>query len=80
MAGDWKVKAKKCRPGGWPFEHENDRYPDIDDSAYTILALLPHENTAKVTHAIDRGIEWIVGMQGSDGGWGLLIVIITATF
>ncbi|MFH1262576.1 MAG: squalene--hopene cyclase [Pseudomonadota bacterium] len=72
--GDWKFKAKKCRPGGWPFEHENDRYPDIDDSAYAILALLPHENDPKLSKriepAIDRGIEWLLGMQGSDGGWG----------
>lgn len=78
IKGDWKYKAPKVRPGGWPFEHENDLYPDIDDSALAILALLPrendqeqkHESHAKVTKSIDRGIEWILGMQGTDGGWG----------
>jgi squalene-hopene/tetraprenyl-beta-curcumene cyclase len=72
--GDWRFKGKKCRPGGWPFEHENDRYPDIDDSALALLALYPHENDPKlqsrVQPSIERGIEWILGMQGSDGGWG----------
>lgn len=72
--GDWRFKAKKARPGGWPFEHENDQYPDIDDSALAILALLPYDHDAaqskKVTRSIDRGIEWLLGMQGSDGGWG----------
>ncbi len=74
VEGDWKHKARPSRPGGWPFEFENDQYPDIDDSALAILALLPHEHASKpnlkVTHSIDRGIEWLLGMQGSDGGWG----------
>lgn len=72
VKGDWRFKARKVRPGGWPFEHENDHYPDIDDSGLAILALLPHEKTfpsPKLTESIDRGIEWILGMQGSDGGW-----------
>jgi squalene-hopene/tetraprenyl-beta-curcumene cyclase len=73
--GDWKFKARPhTRPGGWPFEHENDMYPDIDDSALAILALLPLEKVedlhARVSKSIDRGIEWILGMQGTDGGWG----------
>ncbi|MCB0308801.1 MAG: squalene--hopene cyclase [Bdellovibrionales bacterium] len=73
VRGDWRFKARKIRPGGWPFEHENDHYPDIDDSALAILALLPHEKqgtSIKLTESIDRGIEWILGMQGNDGGWG----------
>ncbi len=74
--GDWKFKALPTRPGGWPFEHENDQYPDLDDTALVILALLPRENaskantTSKISKSIDRGIEWMLAMQGSDGGWG----------
>jgi squalene-hopene/tetraprenyl-beta-curcumene cyclase len=69
--GDWIHKSLKPKPGGWPFEHENDQYPDLDDTSLAILALLPHEKyDAKVSVAIERGIEWILGMQGSDGGWG----------
>ena len=78
VEGDWKFKALPTRPGGWPFEHENDQYPDIDDTALAILALLPREKQdderridhQQLTLSIDRGIEWILGMQGTDGGWG----------
>ncbi len=69
--GDWIHKSLKPKPGGWPFEKENDQYPDLDDTSLAILALLPHEQySPKVSVAIERGIEWILGMQCSDGGWG----------
>jgi len=72
--GDWHVKAPDTPPGGWPFEHENNHYPDIDDTAMALLALLSSEDRDKrsprLTRAIERGLEWLVGMQGSDGGWG----------
>lgn len=69
--GDWIHKSMKPKPGGWPFEHENDQYPDLDDTSLAILALLPHEKEdKKISDAIERGIEWMLGMQGSDGGWG----------
>lgn len=69
--GDWIHKSLKPKPGGWPFEHENDQYPDLDDTSLAILALLPHEKLdPKIPRAIERGIEWMLGMQGSDGGWG----------
>jgi squalene-hopene/tetraprenyl-beta-curcumene cyclase len=37
--GDWIHKSLKPKPGGWPFEQENDQYPDLDDTALAILAL-----------------------------------------
>ena len=37
--GDWQVKAKGVPPGGWAFEFDNARYPDIDDTAEAIIAL-----------------------------------------
>ncbi|HLG19825.1 MAG TPA: squalene--hopene cyclase [Bdellovibrionota bacterium] len=73
VQGDWKHKARPGRPGGWPFEHHNAHYPDIDDTALAILALLPAEEEkgrSEITHSIDRGVEWLIAMQGSDGGWG----------
>src|SRR5215471_11476814 len=37
--GDWQVKNKDAEPGGWAFEFRNDFYPDVDDTAFVLLAL-----------------------------------------
>ncbi|HWB09227.1 MAG TPA: squalene--hopene cyclase [Pirellulales bacterium] len=37
-AGDWSMKVK-AEPGGWCFEHANDFYPDLDDTAMVAMAL-----------------------------------------
>ncbi|HEV7223579.1 MAG TPA: terpene cyclase/mutase family protein [Pirellulales bacterium] len=36
--GDWTAKVKAA-PGGWCFEHANDFYPDVDDTAMVMMAL-----------------------------------------
>ncbi|HEV7936910.1 MAG TPA: prenyltransferase/squalene oxidase repeat-containing protein [Solirubrobacteraceae bacterium] len=38
--GDWRMRRPTLRPGGWAFEFANDNYPDIDDTAEVVLALL----------------------------------------
>ena len=37
--GDWQVKNKDADPGGWAFEFRNDFYPDVDDTAFVLMAL-----------------------------------------
>ncbi len=69
--GDWSVKRPNLEPGGWAFEYANEYYPDIDDTAMVLLAFV-HANATdaeKQKRATQRAINWIVGMQGSDGGW-----------
>jgi squalene-hopene/tetraprenyl-beta-curcumene cyclase len=70
--GDWSVKNRRARPGGWAFEFENCFYPDVDDTAVIVMALnevqLPNESTKK--EAIKRAVEWIAAMQCKPGGWG----------
>ena len=68
--GDWEVRCR-ARPGGWAFEFENDIYPDTDDTAVVMIALMgiPLEGEKKES-AISRGLEWLLGMQSEDGGWG----------
>jgi squalene-hopene/tetraprenyl-beta-curcumene cyclase len=67
VKGDWAIRRPDLTPGGWAFEYENDLYPDVDDTAVIALAL--HElGTGR--EAVDRGVEWMVGMQSRDGGWG----------
>ncbi len=40
VRGDWAVARPDLEPGGWAFEFENDNYPDVDDTAEVVLALL----------------------------------------
>ena len=37
--GDWQVKNPNAEPGGWVFEFRNDFYPDVDDTAFVLMAL-----------------------------------------
>ena len=71
--GDWQVRARNARPGGWSFEFNNDRYPDIDDVAEVIMALarakLTLEEEPERESAILRGVNWLVALQSKNGGW-----------
>ncbi len=40
VRGDWAQARPGLEPGGWAFEFENDNYPDVDDTAEVVLALL----------------------------------------
>ncbi len=67
VKGDWAIRNPDLAPGGWAFEFQNDLYPDVDDTA--VVALTLHE-LGRGEEAIARGVEWLVGMQSRDGGWG----------
>jgi len=69
--GDWSVKRPNLEPGGWAFEFANEYYPDIDDTAMVLQAFLHAKasDPEKQARATRRAIHWIMGMQGSDGGW-----------
>ncbi|HET6390457.1 squalene--hopene cyclase [Hyphomicrobium sp.] len=73
--GDWAASRPGIRPGGWAFQYNNAHYPDTDDTAVVVMAMdrslgrvQPADNSYR--EAIDRGREWIVGMQSKNGGWG----------
>ncbi len=68
--GDWQVHAGNVPCGGWAFEFENDIYPDIDDTAVVVLALLEAGAEAAVQAAVDRAVRWVLVMQSSNGAWG----------
>jgi len=77
VPGDWSVRRPDLLPGGWAFEFANVNYPDIDDTAEVILALHRAEasraagtSSRRSDDAVARGIDWVLGMQCSDGGWG----------
>jgi squalene-hopene/tetraprenyl-beta-curcumene cyclase len=56
--------------GGWAFEFENDTYPDIDDSAVVVLALLEGGYELEVRPAVDRAVQWLRAMRSKNGAWG----------
>jgi squalene-hopene/tetraprenyl-beta-curcumene cyclase len=69
--GDWSVKRPELEPSGWYFEFANEFYPDIDDTAQVLLALA-HAHSANGTKqeaCTHRAVEWLLAMQGKDGGW-----------
>ena len=70
--GDWQVKNKDAEPGGWAFEFRNDFYPDVDDTAFVLMALqrVNHPDPQRMELAVRRGIQWLLSMQNKDGGWG----------
>lgn len=70
--GDWIVSSPTAQPGGWYFQFENELYPDVDDSAVVLMALskLKMPQAAELEDSLRRGMQWVVAMQGSDGGWG----------
>jgi squalene-hopene/tetraprenyl-beta-curcumene cyclase len=93
VRGDWSAARPELEPGGWAFEFANENYPDVDDTAEVVLALLrvaplepelarranrhlrgegesPEGFNERVQDAIDRGVEWVEGMQSRGGGWG----------
>ena len=69
VKGDWGHSRPELAPGGWAFEYRNDYYPDTDDTAVVVMAIDRARPTG-VDRAVERGAEWIVGMQSSNGGWG----------
>ncbi|MBC7221297.1 squalene--hopene cyclase [Candidatus Bipolaricaulota bacterium] len=69
VGGDWQI-ACRARPGGWAFEFDNDVYPDTDDTAVVLMALHRAALPEEVGFALQRGVEWLLGMQSRGGGWG----------
>jgi squalene-hopene/tetraprenyl-beta-curcumene cyclase len=70
--GDWQVKNSDAPPGGWAFEFRNDYYPDVDDTAFVLMALqrVAHSEPKKFKASARRGLAWLLSMQNRDGGWG----------
>ena len=70
--GDWQFKNKDAEPGGWAFEFRNDFFPDVDDTAFVLMALqrVKHPDPERMETAVRLGIQWLLSMQNKDGGWG----------
>jgi squalene-hopene/tetraprenyl-beta-curcumene cyclase len=80
--GDWSIKNKHGKPGGWAFEFYNDNYPDVDDAAAVVSALdrVKTANETRKRAAVTAGVEWVLSMQSKNGGWGAFDVDNTREF
>jgi squalene-hopene/tetraprenyl-beta-curcumene cyclase len=67
--GDWQIRCKGVECGGWAFEFHNDIYPDIDDTAVVVLALLKGGEREKIREPLERARKWVVAMRSSNGAW-----------
>lgn len=69
--GDWSIKRPDLEPSGWAFEFANEYYPDIDDTAMVLLGLshCRASDLRKQERTTRRALNWLLGMQGTDGGW-----------
>ena len=61
-SGDWQIKNRDAAPGGWAFEFRNDFYPDVDDTAFVLMALqnAPYPDRERLDQAVDLGMKWLV--------------------
>ncbi len=72
IKGDWAQRVPDLEPGGWAFQFENALYPDLDDTSKVLMSLIRAgalDNPA-YRREMSRAINWVIGMQNSDGGWG----------
>ncbi len=74
--GDWSAHRPNLTPGGWPFQFQNDFYPDLDDTAMVLMALADCDQKAPSEflkknrqESMERGFRWVQGLQNDDGGW-----------
>ena len=75
LNGDWIASRPQARPGGWAFQYANPHYPDLDDTAVVVMAMDRAQGVLRDRRfqlAIERGREWVGGLQSTNGGWGAL--------
>ncbi|SCX81999.1 squalene--hopene cyclase [Thiohalorhabdus denitrificans] len=68
--GDWTADNPDLAGGGWCFQYENPHYPDLDDTATVANLLHNGGDSEQEADRIRRAVDWVVGMQSRDGGFG----------
>ena len=67
--GDWQVRRPGLAGGGWAFQFANSYYPDLDDTAVIAWAMHRAHDPARYAAGLHRALDWLVGMQSSNGGF-----------
>jgi squalene-hopene/tetraprenyl-beta-curcumene cyclase len=80
---DWLLGAQRfdphpstgAKPGGWSWTDLAGGPPDADNTAGALIALARHRNDCpplkqhRLRLAARHGVEWLLNLQNSDGGW-----------
>jgi len=66
--GDWKIHNAKIDGGGWPFQFQNNHYPDCDDTSAVIWAMCRAQDE-RYRGSVSRAADWVGGMQSKNGGF-----------
>jgi squalene-hopene/tetraprenyl-beta-curcumene cyclase len=62
-------------PGGWGWSDLSGAVPDVDDTSAALLALVALRDSGPAVHhgriesAAAAGVDWLLKMQNTDGGW-----------
>jgi squalene-hopene/tetraprenyl-beta-curcumene cyclase len=67
--GDWQARRPALAGGGWAFQRANSYYPDLDDTAAVAWAMQRSGDRERYSHALGRALDWLAGMQSSNGGF-----------
>jgi len=67
--GDWRERRPALAGGGWPFQRANGHYPDLDDTAAVVWAMHRSGDREAYQGAVNRALDWLVGMQSANGGF-----------
>jgi len=67
--GDWRRSRPHLAGGGWAFQRANPHYPDLDDTAVVAWAMHNTHDREHFPTAVDRALDWLVGMQSGNGGF-----------
>jgi squalene-hopene/tetraprenyl-beta-curcumene cyclase len=68
--GDWTVYNPTLRSGGFSFGYNNTWYPDVDDTAAAVVSMIKQDSNPVHSPCVLDAINWLLGMQNKDGGWG----------
>ena len=68
--GEWARRSPRVPPGGWGTLPENHKNTDTDGTAQVLAALrLTGRNDAWGAYQHILGMNWLLGLQGPEGGW-----------
>jgi squalene-hopene/tetraprenyl-beta-curcumene cyclase len=78
--GDWQAQRPGLAGGGWAFQRANSHYPDLDDTAVAAWVMYRSDDRERYTQAVERALDWLVGMQSANGGFAAFDVDNTSYY